>query len=162
MVDTYHQPEHGWTCFHCGETFTTIGGARDHFGATPDKEPGCMIRVQLGGERGLLKALRKSEDLLARHMSEDTDLHRHLYTLQGRHSEALRDAEETGYARGLKDYQALSQQLSDTQAKLEAAERWLKTKARHHISCMKLDCYDERDHGCTCGLEALTQEGEGR
>lgn len=21
--DTYQKPEHGWTCFHCGETFTT-------------------------------------------------------------------------------------------------------------------------------------------
>jgi hypothetical protein len=58
---TYTTPEHGWTCFHCGETFTTVGGARDHFGAKPDAMPGCMIRVQLGDERGLLMALRRDE-----------------------------------------------------------------------------------------------------
>lgn len=28
----YLKPEHGWTCFHCGETFTTPGSARDHWG----------------------------------------------------------------------------------------------------------------------------------
>lgn len=60
--DTYPMPKDGWVCFHCGERFTTPGGARDHFGAAPDAVPGCMIRVQLGEERGLLMALRKVED----------------------------------------------------------------------------------------------------
>lgn len=32
---TYTPPEHGWTCFHCGETFKTITGARLHFGEMP-------------------------------------------------------------------------------------------------------------------------------
>jgi len=59
-------PEHGWTCFHCGETFTTVGSARDHFGGMPDKQPGCMIRVQLGDERGLQMALRTAEDEIER------------------------------------------------------------------------------------------------
>lgn len=57
-----------WACFHCGETFTTYGGARDHFGATPDATAGCLIArvpletgttTQVG--RGLLMALRKIE-----------------------------------------------------------------------------------------------------
>ena len=61
MPDTYERPKHGWTCFHCGETFTTIGGARDHFGAKPDREPGCLIQVKYGDERGLQMELRKSE-----------------------------------------------------------------------------------------------------
>lgn len=59
-------PEHGWTCFHCGETFTTVGSARDHFGSTPSSQPGCMIRVQFGDERGLQMALRKVEDEVER------------------------------------------------------------------------------------------------
>jgi hypothetical protein len=57
-----------WTCFHCGETFTTVGAAQDHFGATPENNVGCLIdRVALeeGGKpergRGLLMALRKAE-----------------------------------------------------------------------------------------------------
>jgi hypothetical protein len=60
---------HAWECFHCGETFTTPGGARDHFGETPENTTGCLIdRVALeeGGKpergRGLLMALRKAED----------------------------------------------------------------------------------------------------
>lgn len=50
-----------WTCFHCGETFTVWGAARDHFGATPDAMAGCLIRVQFGDERGLQMELRKAE-----------------------------------------------------------------------------------------------------
>jgi hypothetical protein len=58
---TYPAPPHGWTCFHCGENFTTVGAAGDHFGATPDATPGCMLRVQLGDERGWQMAFRKLE-----------------------------------------------------------------------------------------------------
>jgi hypothetical protein len=57
---TYRQPKHGWTCYHCGETFTTPGSARDHFGATPEAKAGCLIKA--GDERGLLMALRQTED----------------------------------------------------------------------------------------------------
>lgn len=99
---TYPMPEHGWTCFHCGENFKTPGGARDHFGRTPDRKPGCIIKVELGGERGLLMALRAAEDELARYREEDGPLHQEIRRMQSRHSDALRDAEETGYARGLR------------------------------------------------------------
>jgi hypothetical protein len=34
-------PKHGWTCFHCGETFVTVEGARKHFGDTFDNRPVC-------------------------------------------------------------------------------------------------------------------------
>lgn len=57
--DTYIRPPHGWTCFHCGETFTTYGAAKDHFGARPSDTPAC--RIKAGHERGLVMALRKSE-----------------------------------------------------------------------------------------------------
>jgi hypothetical protein len=39
----YEMPRDGWTCFHCGETFTTWGAARDHFGATPGDKAACLI-----------------------------------------------------------------------------------------------------------------------
>lgn len=61
-AETYEKPEHGWTCFHCGETFTTVGAARNHFGGDIWADPGCMIRVQVGEERGLLMELRKREE----------------------------------------------------------------------------------------------------
>lgn len=60
-ADTFPPPPHGWICFHCGETFRTTGAAADHFGATPEATPGCLIKVQLGDERGLQMALRKVE-----------------------------------------------------------------------------------------------------
>jgi hypothetical protein len=59
--DTYPSPAHGWTCFHCGETFTTQGGAAFHFGADPSATPGCMIKVTVGDERGWLIEIRKLE-----------------------------------------------------------------------------------------------------
>lgn len=108
MSDTYPMPEHGWTCFHCGETFTTYVTAREHFGTKPSSEAACIIRVSLGGERGLLRALRDAEDELATYRDEDTQLMRHLASIQSRHSQALRDAEDAGYDRGLRDA-ALSQ-----------------------------------------------------
>lgn len=64
--DAYNRPPHGWTCFHCGETFTTTGSARDHFGAEPTARPGCMLKVSVGAERGLLAELRKLELELGR------------------------------------------------------------------------------------------------
>ncbi len=57
----YPPERRGWTCYHCDETFTTWGSAEDHFGKTPDSKPGCLIKIQLGNERGLLMELRKRE-----------------------------------------------------------------------------------------------------
>ncbi len=73
--DLYLAPAHGWTCFHCGLTLLTPGAARDHFGATPDRVPGCIIHA--GEERGLLMAVRKLEaqrdELLKRCESAEMD-----------------------------------------------------------------------------------------
>lgn len=110
MSDTYNMPEHGWTCFHCGETFTTPGAAREHFGPTPNAEPGCVIKVQPGGERGLLSALRKAEKELAAYRDEDQTLAREITAMQSRHYDALMSAEEAGYARGLRDFMKVEQQ----------------------------------------------------
>lgn len=58
-METYEMPKDGWVCFHCGERFTTPGGAEDHFGAKPNSLAGCQIKV--GEERGLLMELRRVE-----------------------------------------------------------------------------------------------------
>lgn len=113
--DTYTTPKHGWTCFHCGETFTTVGAARDHFGADPLAEPGC--RIKAGAERGLLMALRRVEAELYEYRidaiealrttirnAERISLDRHLL---------VRDAEEDGYAKGLEDGMRMSAQQNE-------------------------------------------------
>lgn len=40
--ETYPMPADGWLCFHCGQRFTTIRGARLHFGPTPDRVARCL------------------------------------------------------------------------------------------------------------------------
>lgn len=129
MADTYIAPAFGWTCFHCGETFTTIGAARDHFGSSEHSEPGCMIRVQIGEERGLLMALRRAEDQLARYRNEDSDADRAMGAMVAKHATELRTAEEAGYAKGLRDAKAeASAQGKARDAVIEAAR-----SLRQHI-----------------------------
>lgn len=94
-------PEHGWTCFFCGETFTTIGAARDHFGNEPFADTACRIKV--GEERGLVMALRRAEKELARYRAEDSDADREFHRMRAEHATALRREEEKGYERGLRD-----------------------------------------------------------
>lgn len=92
-----------WRCFHCGEGFTTAQRehAARHFGTDLSDTPVCLMRVP--GEHSLLNALRKQEEELRRHRSEDTDLIRAMYEMQGAHARALRHAEEEGYNKGVRD-----------------------------------------------------------
>ena len=62
--DVYKAPQYGWTCFHCGDTFTSVGAARDHFGGNPDELAACKIKAK-GGELALVMLLRKTQDELA-------------------------------------------------------------------------------------------------
>lgn len=69
QAETYLMPEHGWTCFHCGETFMSPASARDHFGADPSAMPGCLMRIQ-PGERPLMRRLRWLEGEVERLQAE--------------------------------------------------------------------------------------------
>lgn len=103
--ETYPTPEHGWTCFHCGEHFAGDASgqyhARQHFGRTPDDTPVCKMRVP--GEYHLLRALRAAEEQLRGYRAEDSDMHRAMSAMQADHATALRREEELGYARGVRD-----------------------------------------------------------
>lgn len=102
---TYPKPEAGWTCFHCGETFTTPGAARDHFGFDPSCDPAC--RIKIGAERGLVIALRKAEQELGEAWqaihSESTEAAKAYHAQNTRHRAQLMAVEEAGYERGLGD-----------------------------------------------------------
>lgn len=99
----YVIPQGGWTCFCCGETFTTYGAARDHFGVDPFQDQQAC-RIKLGGERGLVMALRKAEEEAAKAWAavhdENTEMHKVLRSMAARHADALEAAEEVGYQRG--------------------------------------------------------------
>lgn len=117
-ADTYPTPEHGWVCFHCGEHFPgDIPGsqaARAHFGDHIAATPACQIWGPVKGwrcgYRKLIRALRAAQrerDETRRALiDDDTAKDRYIYGLEAKHHSALRDAEETGYARGLADGRA--------------------------------------------------------
>lgn len=110
MDETYQQPEHGWTCYHCGETFKKPGLAKLHFGGTMGALTGCQIKF--GEEMGLLMQLREAERLLEAWRNEDTELHREIARIQSEHRRALQREEEKGYERGLKDGNTTRQQTA--------------------------------------------------
>ena len=102
--DTYTPPEHGWTCFHCGETFHHENPARAHFGALPDAVPGCLMRMQ-PGEHGLLRKVRSMERELAevtyKLHEQDSETDRYLANIKSEHASAVQRAEEAGFAKGI-------------------------------------------------------------
>lgn len=105
-TDTYVPPENGWTCFHCGETFMHQVTARNHFGAHPYDEPGCVMRMQ-EGEGSLLRKIRWLEREVSRlNFVIDTggsDAEKAMHTMSAEHATALKREEEKGYAKGLAD-----------------------------------------------------------
>jgi len=99
-----------WRCYHCGDVFTDDRGARLHFGRDEDSIPACQIKA--GAEQGLLGALREAEyaaaDAQQAVANECTDAAKAYYAQASRHAQALRNAEELGYERGLTDGRALA------------------------------------------------------
>ena len=83
-----------WRCFHCDEVFTDRESAENHFGASVACAPMCQI---------FGKTVRAMEDQLRSYQNEDTDLHRRIASMQTEHQQALMRAEESGYAKGLRD-----------------------------------------------------------
>lgn len=74
----YTEKELGWVCFHCDERFTTVGGARDHFGVDKGYQPGCFLKVSLGDERGWQMELRKAEQRAEEQMERALQAEREL------------------------------------------------------------------------------------
>lgn len=80
-------PRDGWTCYHCGETFTTWGSAEDHFGKTPQDVAAC----KLGGERGLVMELRKAKAMAEEQLQRALQAERDIETLECRVSALTAD-----------------------------------------------------------------------
>lgn len=118
--DTYPSPVEGWNCFHCGEHFPPhglgIARAKEHFGDYAFATPACQIwgkqaLTWRSGYRKLIRALRDAEtdrNEVRRQLGEDdTEKDRQIYRMQSDHAAALRQAEEDGYAKGLRDGRAM-------------------------------------------------------
>ena len=82
-----------WRCFHCGEI------SREHFGGVA----ACQLK---SSDRHLIEVIREQEERLAVYRIEDTNLMRAIHAKDAEHLEALRRAEEKGFARGVADMKA--------------------------------------------------------
>ena len=101
-----------WRCFHCDETFADAAEAALHFGPRIYSDPACRVDAE---------HLRELERQLDGYREEDTDLHRQIAAMECRHQQAVMRAEETGYARGLRD--AIADGLVTANAELRGATR---------------------------------------
>lgn len=102
----------GWVCFHCWEFFPpTFAGQRDaqaHFGGSELREPACQISRKDHGLLLHVRALEMERDELRRQLNkDDTQKDRQIYGLISKHQTELRQAEEYGYAKGLRDGRAM-------------------------------------------------------
>lgn len=88
------QQANEWRCFHCDERFTDKDAAALHFGTHEYQEPACLIDIA---------KYREMEALQLRYADEDACVHRTMRRMETEHQQALRSAEEAGYARGLAD-----------------------------------------------------------
>jgi len=114
-----------WRCFHCDEVFTTYATARHHFGREEGAHPACLIKAP--GEWALVAALRNAEDQLARYRAEDSDVLRAMHSMTADHQTALRQEEEKGFARGMRD-------------------AWSEFKNFHRLLCERFGCvHDDVD-----------------
>lgn len=85
-----------WRCFYCGEVFTLEQEteARWHFGDRMHATAVCKFSAE---------DFRRMEVELERYRNADSDMHRLLRERESAQQNALRVAEETGYARRLAD-----------------------------------------------------------
>lgn len=81
-----------WRCFHCDEILTTAAAAQAHFGTRETQDAFCTVSPE---------TFRHMELELARYREEDTELHRALHAKDSEMAQAVKKAEEEGYARGL-------------------------------------------------------------
>lgn len=151
----------GWRCFHCNEVFHDEHSARQHFGATEDREPACQIK--LGAERSMLAALRRAEadaaDAWFKLQNESGEAAQAYYAQASRHQEQLRAAEELGYERGLRDASPLPSSSGTGWRPMDSAPKdgtkilyrnWFKSIGFCHWD----EGYDDDDQPCWWDNEA--------
>lgn len=93
-----------WRCFHCDEVFTRPADAHLHFGSDDGARPACQIKSHEGH---LVRYIRQLEDRLITYMNDAHPQLQAIMTLEGDFARAVRDAEEKGYERGVRDMKAL-------------------------------------------------------
>lgn len=96
-----------WRCFHCGDVFLNPRHAASHFGIDELQTPGC-VAVLRGGESHLLDRIRDLQEQMRRFLDEDSDVMRWAAAKASDHAQALIREEERGYAKGVNDVLAMT------------------------------------------------------
>lgn len=96
-----------WRCFHCDQTFTDRDAAAVHFGTSERHQPMCSISSN---------EYREMERRMEQYNAEDAEIHREMYRQRNEHIQALRRAEEIGYAKGVAESSDLAPTTSTVSA----------------------------------------------
>lgn len=104
------QPGKTWRCFFCDDVFINREAAAEHFGEYDGciaDTPACKLTE---AEGPLISYIRKLHTEISGYHQEDNELFRCIEILEGEKENILRtgfdEAEEKGYARGVRDMQA--------------------------------------------------------
>lgn len=89
-----------YRCYYCKELLDAAE-ASIHFGDHGDSKPICIIQGSTA--HGLAVRVRELEKDIAEFRSETDPVSRYWYDLQSKHHREVREAEESGYAKGLAD-----------------------------------------------------------
>lgn len=107
----------GWRCFHCDQFFSDADAAEKHFGASEYCEPECQI------SRDRFEAMQAELD---RYREEDGPKDLQMRAMEAQQARALRDAEEQGYYRGVRD---MRDRVEAIRMAVEEGERLVKLEA---------------------------------
>jgi hypothetical protein len=116
-----------WTCFHCGESFTNRSCAAAHFGDDEDAEPACKIKG--GAEHHLIAHIRDLEAQLRPYRDGADHITAAWDAKSADHASALRQAEEDGYNKGVREMVA---EPAITE-RIAAAEKAARVKALEEL-----------------------------
>jgi hypothetical protein len=116
-----------WRCFHCGFATSNEQEARDHFGESSDDLTLCQHTAELGG---LIPAIGYLWRKLNEYDAEETPRARasmlEFYAMGAKHATELRQAEESGYEKGLADGRVTVDEITQHLANLcKSAEETL-------------------------------------
>lgn len=121
-----------WRCFHCDEVFADQSSAAIHFGTHVRHYPVCTIDAA---------KYREMELLVERHQEEDGPIHRLMHRQASEHAQALRRAEEAGYAKALKDTNYTEVTPGDAEAVYKKCKgRGYTDEGDHEIGSALFDC----------------------
>jgi len=102
-----------WRCFHCDETFTDREQAALHFGRSEQEQAFCTIDPA---------HFRWMEAQHRRNVDDDSEALRTVRSLASEHEQLRREAEELGYARGIRDAKRHPEELGLIAAPAERGE----------------------------------------